>query len=421
MSAVAGRRPSLAAEHDNRRSYGFALLSYAFTAVMLGATLPSPMYTLYSERLHFSVLTTTIILATYAGGVLVTLVVFGSWSDALGRRPMLLVGVVAALASAVVFLMADSVPLLLVGRALSGLSAGIFSGTGTAAVIEAAPPSWHTRAAAVATVANVGGLGLGCLLAGLLVQYAPDPLKLAFAVHIVLAMLAFAAVLMVSETSRRVGRIGVQRLSVPPEVRSVFGTAATAVFAGFAVMGLFGAVAPSFVAVVIGIPSHVVAGIISSLPFLTSAVAQTLSGRIPPPRAMTLGCVAMVIGMAILTVAMHVSSLSMLVAAAAIAGTGLGISFSSGLAAVIERTPADRRAEVSSTYFVVAYLGLSLPVVCDGFAVRAWGLPTASVTFAIAIALLAALCLVAVLVQESRARRVSRPEEKSSADRRLAR
>ena len=123
MSAVAGHRPSLAAEHDNRRSYGFALLSYAFTAVMLGATLPSPMYTLYSERLHFSVLTTTIIFATYAGGVLVTLVVFGSWSDALGRRPVLLVGVVAALASAVLFLVADSVPLLLVGRALSGLSA----------------------------------------------------------------------------------------------------------------------------------------------------------------------------------------------------------------------------------------------------------------------------------------------------------
>src|SRR5262249_22429575 len=180
----------------------------------------------------------------------------------------------------------------------------------------------------------------------------------------------------------------VQRLSVPPEVRSVFGTAATAVFAGFAVMGLFGAVAPSFVADVIGIRSHVVAGVISSLPFLTSAAAQTLSGRIPPPRAMALGCAGLVAGMGILTVAMHVSSLPMLVVGAAIAGTGLGISFSGGLAAVIERTPAERRAEVSSAYFVVAYLGLSLPVVCDGFAVRAWGLRTASATFAIAIALL---------------------------------
>jgi len=102
---------------------------------------------------------------------------------------------------------------------------------------------------------------------------------------------------------------------------------------------------------------------------------------------------------------MHVSSLPILVAAAAIAGAGLGTSFSSGLAAVIDRTPAERRAEVSSAYFVVAYLGLSLPVVCDGLAVRAWGLRSASFTFAIVIALLATLCLVAILVQEARARR----------------
>ncbi len=45
-----------------------------------------------------------------------------------------------ALASAVVFLFAASVPHLLIGRVLSGLSAGIFTGTATAAVIEAAPP-----------------------------------------------------------------------------------------------------------------------------------------------------------------------------------------------------------------------------------------------------------------------------------------
>jgi MFS family permease len=408
MSAVAGRQTSRGAgELHRRQRYGFALLSYAFAADMLGATLPSPMYTLYSERLHFSVLTTTIIFATYAGGVLLTLVTFGSWSDAVGRRPMLLAGVVAAVASAAVFLVADSVPLLLVGRALSGVSAGIFSGTGTAAVIEAAPPAWRARAAAVATVANVGGLGLGSLLAGVLVQYAPEPLKLAFAVHIVLAAVAFAAVIVAPETSRRAGRIGVQRFSVPPEVRSVFGIAATAVFAGFAVTGLFGAVAPSFVANVIDIPSHVVAGVISSLPFLTSAVAQTVSGRIPPARAMALGCAVMVIGMVILIVAMEVSSLPMLVAAAAIAGAGLGTSFSSGLATVIDRAPAERRGEVSSAYFVVAYLGLSLPVVSDGFAVRAWGLRTASVTFAIAIAVLAALCLAVILVQEGRAGRTA--------------
>jgi len=77
--------------------------------------------------MHFEVLTTTVIYASYAGGVLLALLAFGRWSDAVGRRPMLLAGVACALASA--------------------------------AVIEAAPPSWRDRAPAVATVANIGGLG----------------------------------------------------------------------------------------------------------------------------------------------------------------------------------------------------------------------------------------------------------------------
>ena len=91
---------------------------------MLGTTLPTPIYAIYADELHFSVLTTTVIYATYAGGVLFTLVVFGRWSDAIGRRPVLLAGVACALASDVIFLMADSVPLLLVGRVVSGFSAG---------------------------------------------------------------------------------------------------------------------------------------------------------------------------------------------------------------------------------------------------------------------------------------------------------
>ena len=132
----------------------------------------------------------------------------------------MLAGIVFALASAAVFLAADSVPLLLVGRVLSGLSAGVFTGTATAAVIEAAPPQWQTRAAAVATIANVGGLGGGPLLAGLLVEYAPQPLHLSFVVHIGLVVLAAVAVLVVPETSSRTGNIGIQRLSVPAEVRS---------------------------------------------------------------------------------------------------------------------------------------------------------------------------------------------------------
>src|ERR1700737_393428 len=321
-------------ETTTKTRLAFGLLAYAFAAIMVGTTLPTPMYALYAQQMHFAVLTTTVIYATYAGGVLFALLAFGRWSDAIGRRPVLLAG-------AAVFVAADSVSLLLVGRVLSGLSAGIFTGTATAAVIEAAPEKWHTRAAAVATVANIGGLGIGPLLAGLLVEYAPAPLHLSFVVHIVLVLLAGAAVLIVPETSQRTGGIGAQRLSVPVEVRTVFLIAGLAAFAGFAVTGLFTAVAPSFLANVVGIDNHAVAGLIACSIFASSAVAQVAVATMNPQRAVAIGCAILVAGMVILAVALQLSSLAGLIAATVVSGIGQGISFSRGLAAVAGRTPPD--------------------------------------------------------------------------------
>ena len=36
-----------------RTRYAIALLAYAFAAIMVGTTLPTPMYALYAERMHF--------------------------------------------------------------------------------------------------------------------------------------------------------------------------------------------------------------------------------------------------------------------------------------------------------------------------------------------------------------------------------
>src|SRR3984893_12249770 len=392
-------------ETSTKTRLAFGLVAYAFAAIMVGTTLPTPMYALYAQQMHFAVLTTTVIYATYAGGVLFALLAFGRWSDAIGRRPVLLAGVVFALASAAVFLAAESVPLLLVARVVSGLSAGVFTGTATAAVIEAAPEKWHTRAAAVATVANIGGLGIGALLAGRLVECAPAPLHLSFVVHIVLVLLAGGAVLIVPETSQRTGGIGAQRLSVPVEVRTVFIIAGLAAFAGFAVTGLFTAVAPSFLANVVGIDNHAVAGLIACSIFASSAVAQVAVATMNPQRAVAIGCAILVAGMVILAVALQLSSLAGLIAATVVSGIGPGISFSRGVAAVAERTPADRRAEVTSTYFVVAYVAISLPLIREGLAPRAWGLRTAGIVFALAVSALAAVCLAAVFVQEAHAAR----------------
>ncbi|BBY84601.1 MFS transporter [Mycolicibacterium tokaiense] len=377
--------------------FGFVLLTYALTAVMVGATLPTPMYELYSERMQFSVLTTTVVFATYAGAVLAALLLFGRWSDVLGRRPVLLAGIGFAVASSVVFLFADSVPTLLLGRVLSGLSVGVFTGTATAAILEAAPPQWKPRAAAVATVANLGGLGLGPVVAGVLVQYGPAPLHLSFAVHLVLVAAAAVAVWRAPETSERSGRLGTQRLAVPPQTRTVFVVAATAAFAGFAVNALFASVAPTFVADLMGIGNHAIAGAVAGLMVLTAAATQPLALRVSPARSVAVGSAMLVVAMVMLNVALHYTSLAGLIAAAVMGGAGQGLSFGRGLAAIFELTPADRRAEVSSAYFLVAYVALSVPVIGMGAAAQRWGLQTAGEVFAVIVGLLAVACLAAIL------------------------
>ncbi len=188
------------------------------------------------------------IFAAYAVGVMGALIVTGRWSDQLGRRPLLFAGLVAAALSDVLFLVSDNLTLLLVARVVSGISAGIFTGTATVAVIELAPSAWRHSATFVATAVNMGGLGLGPVIAGLLGEYAPWPLQLAYVVHLGLAALAVAAVAYAPETVERPSRprLRMQRLSVPSEVRGVFLPAAIAGFAGFAVLGFFTATAPAF-------------------------------------------------------------------------------------------------------------------------------------------------------------------------------
>lgn len=88
-----------------------------------------------------------------------------------------------------------------------------------------------------------------------------------------------------------------------------------------------------------------------------------------------------------------------LVAGAVVAGVGQGITFSTGLAAVAGRADPASRAGVTSSYFVVVYVAISLPVVGVGAASQVWGLVTAAVVFSVAVAVLALLALASLLLR----------------------
>jgi MFS family permease len=87
---------------------GFVLAVAAFFVAMVGTTLPTPLYPLYEERYSFGPLLVTVIFAIYAFGVIGGLILFGNLSDRVGRKPVLLLGLVLSAASALLFLLAGS-------------------------------------------------------------------------------------------------------------------------------------------------------------------------------------------------------------------------------------------------------------------------------------------------------------------------
>src|SRR5258708_29141465 len=101
-------------------------ICYAVAALVVGLGLfasvtPSPLYRSYSVLWHFSPLTLTLIYATYAFGVLASLLLAGGVSDDVGRRPVLLVALGALMASSVLFMVAGSAAWLFVAPGLQGL------------------------------------------------------------------------------------------------------------------------------------------------------------------------------------------------------------------------------------------------------------------------------------------------------------
>ena len=71
------------------------------------------------------------------------------------------------------------------------------------------------------------------------------------------------------------------------------------------------------------------------------------------------------------------------------AGSAKASSISAGLAAIAERAPAERRGETASSFFVVLYFGLSIPVIAAGIAIHYTSLRSAGIGFCAGVALLA--------------------------------
>ena len=377
---------------NTQRRVAFWLLAFVFAATMLGTTLPTPLYVIYQARWHFSTAIVTVIFAAYAVAVLATLLLAGRSSDQAGRRPVLATALGLSALSTVAFIFAPGLGVLLAGRVLSGLSAGLMTGTATAALTELIPASAGRRASLTATAATMGGLGLGPLIAGLLAQYAPHPTTLVFEVFLVILAVAGLCLPFVPETvnPRRRPALRFAGLGLPEQGRGQFIAAAVAGFAAFALLGLFSSLVPGFIGGALHQGSHAVQGAVVFGVFAVATLTQVALARFSSRRVVLAGLGLFLVALALITAALAQAAMALFLAGTVAGGAAVGAIFGGSLATANRLAPPERRSQVISAFFVACYAGLIIPVVGVGVLSGFIGTFPAVLAFS---ALLAALCL----------------------------
>ncbi len=389
-------------EAVTRPRWPFWATSYSLLLLLTGTNLATPLYGQYERLFGFSPVVVTLVFAAYVAALVPSLLIAGPLSDAVGRPVVLLPAVIVAGVGAAIFGLADATAWLFVGRVVQGIAIGAASGALTAALTETEPRGDHRRAALVATAASVGGLGVGPLLAGVLAQYGPAPRRLPFLVEIIaLIPAAWAVATLPNPTTRT--RWRPRRPQIPDAARRVFLVSGTANFLAFAVIGLFLALIPTYVATLAHNTNLVLGGGAVSIMIACSVLAQLAAYGRQSQVAQLIGLSMLAAGLIGLAIAGAASSLPLLIVTTAIAGTGQGLVFLGGITNVNAVAPPERRADVLSSFYVIVYLGVGLPVIGVGLLATTTGLLRAVQYFALAVAL-CCLALAAVLTRHTRQR-----------------
>ncbi len=357
--------------------------------------LPTPIYVIYREQFHFSEIVLTLIYAAYVIGTITTMFFLGRLSDQIGRRPVVLVSLGIAAASAIVFFVSNAAVWLFPSRILSGLAIALASGASAAWIVELQTLQDTTFATQITIGANLLGLGLGPFIAGLLAEYAQWPLRLCYVVFLLLLIPTVILIWMSQETldqPRSLAHASVwPRLGVPRQIRERFIPPAITAFATFSVLGFYTALIPSLLAQSLQNKNHAVAGIIVAELFFIGTMVVGFTGKLKSQKGMLLSLVLLVPSVGLLIWAEASRSMWILIVGSAVTGVAAGLGYRFSLQVVNEIAPENRRAEVVSSYLIACYCGISLPVIGIGLLSQASSALIADAIFAVLTSMLAIL------------------------------
>lgn len=410
------------AQHDNaapavlapRRAFSqpaaFAAIAAILVLFTAASSVPSPLYVVYQQEWGFSPVTLTIVFAVYVVGLLGSLLVVGALSDHVGRRPVLLAAIALEAVALVLFIVAGDVTALAAARVAQGVATGAALTALGAALVDLNPTHAPARAGVVNGVAPLGGLAVGALGCGALVQFGPAPTVLVYALLLAGTVVAAIAVAFMPETSAR--RPGVlaslkPRVGIPPRLRAEVYAILPILAASWALGGLYLSLGPSVAATLFGLHSHLVGGLVVTLLCGTgAATAYALRGW-PVDRVLVVAGGLLAAGTVLTLAGVEAGVAGLAGGGTIVAGIGFGAAALGCFGTLARLAAPAERGELFAVALVIAYLAFSLPAVAAGFATTSFGLHLTADVYGSAIVVLSVAALAAQAVVAARRRPAS--------------
>ncbi|TWB16128.1 putative MFS family arabinose efflux permease [Rhizobium sp. ERR 1071] len=362
---------------------------YAATSALFlaASSVPTPLYRLYQQAFAFSPVLLTVIFAVYAFSLLAALLIVGSISDHLGRRPVIFASILLNMVAIVLFLMARGSDWLIAARIVQGFATGTAVSSVGAALVDLDP----IRGSITNSLAPLVGMAIGTIGTSLLIQFAPAPTVLVYIVTLALLALQAALLwLMPETTSRRAGVLASLKpeVAVPQQARRTLLALTPINIAVWALAGFYLSLVPSLVTATTGSTAPLVGGSVVAALTISGAAAVFLLRKKSAVTIMKFGIPTMSFGILTIIAGMHAAEVSILALGTLIAGSGFGAAFLGTVRSIMPLAKPDERAGLLSAFYIQSYLAFSVPTILAGFLSKALGFAEAADIYAAAILLL---------------------------------
>ena len=346
----------------SRLAFIAATTSVVAVFAAVGATIP--LFNLYRADSGVTNAGISMAVVAYSLATLVTLLFLGRVSNHLGRRPPSLASLALMTGGSLLLMTVHGAGVLMCGRLLMGLGAGLASTSLTAYIVDAAParPAWLASVASSQTV--MIGLAVGAIVSGTLVQYAPWPRTLGLGVATGLLFISTLLVALSPETvSRTPGTWRSLRptFRAPACVRPQLPAAASVLLATWATGAFYQAFVPGLVQRELGSDNPLTVGVAFAAYMGSSAIGAPLSSRFGARRAQRFAMVTFLAAWAGIVSAIGTGHLAVFFVATALAGAAQGVALSAMMQGLLRGVEPSERAPILTVVYLLSYTSATVP------------------------------------------------------------